>query len=514
MSRNNGYVMDIEYIPNFCALQSPVHLSFACILNGVEPVPLDKPFTYFELGFGQGLGMNVFAASNPHGRFFGSDFNPAQVATAREFAAEARLDNLTLLENSFAELAQGEVDLPQFDFITMHGVYTWVNAENRQHIVNFIRRYLKPGGIVYSGYNAMPGWTSELPLKRFLLEHGELYRGSSIAQFTQARDFADALIGSGAAYFKTDAGLQPYLDHSKMDNPHYLVHEYMHYGWEPLYFADVARAFAAAKLDFTGSAVLTFAFPQYYLTPEQRALLDTVPDPVWRETAQDYVLNTSFRNDIFVRGARRMPPARQRQWLEKVGIALKVVREYMDLKQIRPAIAHPTVPEESYIAVVDALAERPRTLAELAALPALQNDDSAVAEIAAFLIEWGQAAPFFSSYHDVDSAPAHRMGRVVAQHSRFDAKFAVLASPLLGSGVFPLQVPCLVYRVLSAGIEAEQVEAIVAQVWQMVVEEGHKIAYPEGAPVESEDERRAALAKLVRLTLQVRVPIWRQLKVL
>lgn len=38
--------------------------------------------------------------------------------------------------------------LPQFDFITLHGIYTWVSRENRQHIVDFIARYLKPGGIV------------------------------------------------------------------------------------------------------------------------------------------------------------------------------------------------------------------------------------------------------------------------------------------------------------------------------------------------------------------------------
>ncbi len=515
MSKIDSYVTDVEYAPGFCIQQSPVHLSFACVLNGFEPIPLDKPFTYFELGFGQGLTVSVLAASNPHGRFFGADFNPAQVVAARELAENAELDNLTLLENSFAELAQGEVELPQFDFITMHGVYTWISVENKQHIVNFIRRYLKPGGIIYSGYNAMPGWAPMLPLQRLWREYGELHPGSSIEQLSQARDFTDELVDNEADYFETNStGMRPILNYCKTADPRYLSHEYMNLAWEPLYFADVARDFAVAKLDFVGSAYLPFAFPHRYLTQGQRNLLDTVPDAVWRETAKDYMLNTCFRRDVFVRGARRMSQERQMQWLERVGIALTVVREYASLELKLPMIGTLTVPEKLFAPVLDALAERPRTLAELAALPALQNSSVTVTEIAALLIGSEQAAPFFSSYHDVESAPAHRMGRVVAQHSPADTNFSVLASPLLGSAVIPGQVPRLVYRVLSAGIDADQVEAVIEQVWQMVVRERHTIDYRESKPLESKDEERAALAKIVRTVLELRVPVWRQLRVL
>ena len=238
-----------------------------------------------------------------------------------------------------------------------------------------------------------------------------------------------------------------------------------------MYFADVARDFAGAKLDFVGSADLPFAFPHCHLTPQQRELLDSVPDPVWRETVKDYVRNTAFRSDIFVRGARRISPERQRQWLERIGIALTVVRQYASLELIGSKAA----PEEVYGPVLDALAEGSRTLAELAALPAVQNGGKAVTEIAALLIASGQAAPFFSSCRNADCAPAHRMNRAVAQHCPTDSKFSVLASPLLGSVVFVRQVPRLVYRLLSAGIDAERVEDIIAQVWQMILDEGHKI---------------------------------------
>ena len=47
--------------------------------------------------------------------------------------------------------------LPMFDYVTLHGVYSWVGTTVRADIVRFLRRYLKPGGAVYLSYNAMPG---------------------------------------------------------------------------------------------------------------------------------------------------------------------------------------------------------------------------------------------------------------------------------------------------------------------------------------------------------------------
>ena len=95
-----GYASDIEYTAGFYREQSPTFLNFACVLNGYEPIPLDQPFTYFELGFGRGLTANLLAASNPIGEFYAADFNPAHVAGAQQLANAAQLKNLRLLENS------------------------------------------------------------------------------------------------------------------------------------------------------------------------------------------------------------------------------------------------------------------------------------------------------------------------------------------------------------------------------------------------------------------------------
>jgi tRNA G46 methylase TrmB len=65
-----GYVADQKYPSKFYPYMSPQNLNAACLFNGIEPICLDKEFTYFELGCGQGLTSTVLAASNPQGNFY------------------------------------------------------------------------------------------------------------------------------------------------------------------------------------------------------------------------------------------------------------------------------------------------------------------------------------------------------------------------------------------------------------------------------------------------------------
>lgn len=511
MDWNDGYVADVEYPTGFFREQSPAYLNFTCVLNGFEPVPLDQPFTYFELGFGRGLTVNLLAASNPQGAFYAADFLPSQVVGARQLAAAAQLENLTLLENSFAELAEGKVTgLPQFDFITMYGVYTWVTAENRRHIVNFIARYLKPGGVVFMSYNALPGWNAALPLRRLMIEHADRYPNRSSIQVGQARSFVDQIIAAKAAYFTSNPSLQNCLDSLREDDPAYVAHEYLNRGWEPLYYADVAHDMASAKLEYAGSANLMMAFPHFYLTPGRLALVDAAPDVTMRETVKDYLLNTPLREDVFVRGVRPMTPLRQIEWLRQVGLALIVPRDSVTLI-MKTATGAPICKPELYVPVLDALAKKPHTLAELAAMPEFNGQAlTTLAEVAAMLVVSEQAATYFVSSANMGADAAHRMNRALALQSRYHDNYQALASPLLGNGVMAGLVQRLVYLSLLRQPDRIDADAITREARQIMASQGLRIT-AQSEPIESE---LAELSKTVKAILERRVPIWRQLKVL
>lgn len=508
-----GYASDVEYTAGFYREQSPTYLNFACVLNGYEPVALNKPYTYFELGFGRGLTANILAAGNPNGQFFAADFNPSHVAGARQLAESAQLNNLTLLENSFEELAQGKVNLPSFDFITLHGIYTWVTAENQQHIVNFIARYLKPGGIVYMSYNAMPGWAMTLPLQRLLTEHADLHPNRSDEQINQAAKFIEKLEELQAGYFTVNPGLKARMEMLKNGSRNYLVHEYMHKHWKPMYHADVARDMANAKLDYIGSADLPFAYQALFLNPERLALLGSVTDRTMRETMIDYFMNTSFRKDVFMRGARRINAVRQSELLAQTGLALMVPRADVNLS-MKLSIGEVNGRADVYGPVLDAIAKQPHTMNELGAAPGLVGQTYGnLTQISAMLIASGQATVFTSMNSAASPDAAKRLNRALAAQVRYGDDYQALCSPLLGSGVNVGFLERLFYLVVSQQPKVNDAQILAKEAWKVMAVQGRRMM-KDGKSLDSEEDNIVELSSQFTVFLQNKLPLWKHLRMI
>lgn len=507
-----GYASDIEYTAGFYAEQSPAHLNFVCAINGYEPVPLDRPFTYCELGFGRGLTANVLAASNPNGQFYAADFNPAHVAGAQALADSAGLANLTLMETSFEAMARGEgIALPMFDFITLHGIYTWVTAENRQYIVDFIARYLKPGGIVYMSYNAMPGWSASLPLQRMLVEYGDAHPGRSDQQITQAAGFIQKLADAQSAYFIAPE-LTARLATLAKANRNYLAHEYMHKHWQPLYHADVARDVAQAKLDFVGLAELPWSYRGMYLSQEKQDLIATFADSPMRETLKDYMLNTGFRKDVYVRGARKMTALRLSEWLSEVRVMLLVPREQVNFEMPLPFGKFRG--NAIYEQVCDALAAGPLSLGQLGQLPALAEQSlGALAQVAVLMSSAGQMAIHHGDRAGVDAAPAQRLNRALAAQVRYSDDYPALCSPLLGTGMAWGFIDRLVYGMAVEQDGAPDLERAVGKAFNLMKMQSRRMV-KDGVTLESDDDNQAEVRRQVQQAIALKLPLWRALRML
>lgn len=97
-------------------------------------------FTYGDLGCGQGFNVNLVAAAHPGGEFHATDFNPVHIAGARRLARQAGATNIHFYDDSFEDFGR-RTDLPDFDIIVLHGIFSRVSAENRRLIVDFIRSF-------------------------------------------------------------------------------------------------------------------------------------------------------------------------------------------------------------------------------------------------------------------------------------------------------------------------------------------------------------------------------------
>ncbi|MGO4839621.1 methyltransferase regulatory domain-containing protein, partial [Rhizobiaceae sp. 2RAB30] len=176
--------------------------------------------------------------------------------------------------------------------------------------------------LAYVTYNALPGWTSTMPLQRLISGFAALDHERSDRRVSNAIDMTRRVCDAGAGLLPAD--LVTRLEKERdSGNLAYLSHEYLNAHWAPCYHADVARDLAAAKLEFVGSANLFENFPELSLNAEQRALIQDAPDGM-RETLRDYFMVRTFRRDVFMRGARLIPERRRDKRLRERGLMLVV----------------------------------------------------------------------------------------------------------------------------------------------------------------------------------------------
>ena len=234
-----GYRTDIEYTHGFYPFLNPDQLLLSCVLLGMRP-PADvvatgaagRKLAYCDLGSGLGLSVNVMAARDPHGQYFGVDYNPAHIENARSFAESAGIDNIEFIEDSFGNLDKR--DLPDFDVIVVHGIMSWVNTDIHEQIVAFLRTRLKAGGVCFISYNCTVGRGADQALRHMLIAAQQGVTGTPQQRVAAAIRDVSAWADTGMAYFRLNGASLNRLQAMEKNDPIYLFHEYFGAEWTPL----------------------------------------------------------------------------------------------------------------------------------------------------------------------------------------------------------------------------------------------------------------------------------------
>jgi predicted O-methyltransferase YrrM len=506
-----GYVTDIEYSDGFYAAQAPGHLALAATLGGFEPPPLDGHFTYCELGCGRGMTSLVLAAINVDAEFHAIDFNPAHIAHARGQARRAGLRNITFHECSFDELTGSRGGaLPMFDIVTMHGIWTWIARKLQSAILAFLNERLNPGGLVYVSYNALPAWAQAAPLQRLVRElaaaapqRSDLAVARAIAQierFAEAKIIAERF-RSATQRFKGGSSKLPYL-----------AHEYLNEHWQPAYFADVARDLAGAKLSFVACSELLKNFYNLVLTQEQSALLAEVASPELSETLKDFSTDNWFRQDVFLRGARRVSEQRRDQVLAAQTLTLlRQVPGGVEINKPDGSRWHPDA--AVYGPILNALCHGPRTVAELLSLKELPSEHLVKpVELVGVLAGIGVAGLYREpSAAQVASAAGLNALLDVDPETPMDHG-AVIAVPAARTGITLSAPSYALYRALQRG-ETPVAEELATQfIKRCKAHGGHPML--DDKVIEDEAEAQVKVTRDYAFKIEQLVPIWRTLGML
>lgn len=361
--RPDGYVTDIPYVAGFKPMLAPAWLDFVALLGGVRPPGRGGGFAWCDLGCGQGVTAAVLAASHPGGQFYGIDAMPVHIEHAAALAAEADARNARFHAADFA--AALDLPLPRFDYIVAHGVYSWIDAARRAQLRRFIDRRLRSGGLVYVSCNAMPGWTGDLPFQYLVRALADAGEGDSAGRFAAAARRIDRFAEAGAPALRSSHIVGELRRRPEDYRPGYLVHEFLHAGWQPLYVTELRRDLAEIGLRPVGSALLVENFDRWMLRRRARAFLDGIADPDLRELARDFLIDQRFRCDVFARDADPIDAAEQRRLLFDAGLALVRPPGAIEYRAATPA-GRLAFENRAARAAVVALAGGARRLADIA----------------------------------------------------------------------------------------------------------------------------------------------------
>jgi SAM-dependent methyltransferase len=426
-----GYITDVPYVIHYYRELNPAVLKLALAMNGIG-WDRDQDCDYIELGCGFGLTPMFLAAGYPGARFVGTDFNPEHIVTARGIAATAKLDNISFIEGAFADL---ETQVPgSFDVIAMHGIWSWIDDENRGHILRFIDRHLKPGGLVYTSYNTQPGHAAGMPLRQLMLMGYEEAAGPTEVRVDAGVKFAEKVQAAGAAYFTHNARAGQVLDHIKPKPRNSLAHEYFNTHWRAFYHAEVAEPLAEIGLTYAASAHLLDNVDFVNYSPAGREFL-AAQKPERRESLKDFLANREFRRDIFIRGtAPKQNPA---PLLAATRLVTAEGPEDLDKLTGITALGRITVKAEHAGPVLTALADRALSINELVAHPACAGLTPAeVLESAILIAALGRADPALPEA-DVTTrkAAADRLNAALWEAAQTVDVIHSAASPVTGGGV-------------------------------------------------------------------------------
>ena len=504
----SGYVADIGYTYGYYLELNPQRVKLAFLNAGLVAPEFG---TACELGFGQGISANMHAAASVCS-WHGTDFNPAQAGFAQELATVSGA-NAHLFDEAFAEFSGR--DLPEFDYIGLHGIWSWISDENRAVIVDFIRKKLKVGGVLYISYNTLPGWGTFAPMRHLMTEHAEIIGADGVgivSRIDGALDFTEKLLATNPLFAKANPLIADRISKIKGQNRHYLAHEYFNRDWHPMHFATMAQWLEPAKLTYACSAHYLDYVETVNLTPEQRAFLKDIHDPMFKQTVRDFMVNQQFRRDYWVKGARRLTPLEQAQGLRDQRFVMTAHRPDVSLK-VTGSLGEATMTEAVYLPVLDLMADhKTRTLAQIE--QAVKDAGITFAQLIQTVLVLCGNGTLSAVQEDAATSKAKKHTDKLNTHLMLKARssndISALASPVTGGGITVGRFHQLFVLAIQQG--KKKPEDWAAFVAQILASQGQKIV-KEGKPIETAQEQLAELTNQAQDFAAKQLPILKALQI-
>jgi methyltransferase-like protein/SAM-dependent methyltransferase len=365
---------EVPYPSDPLTNSDPDRMAAVASLFGMQPPPADR-CRVLEIGCSTGGNLIPLADRHPRSSFVGIDYSQVQIASAQRAIQTLGLDNIEFRQADIADLGD---ELGNFDYIIVHGVYSWVRPELAERILALCGSLLSEQGIGFVSYNALPGWHHRAIIREILWRYAPP-GGPNSQRLARARAVLDFFSATLDVQPEPNSKLLKHMIDVVLRQPdHYIWHEYFAEESHPLYFYQFAERLPRFGLQYLGEAALHTMFASSFGLEVDEQVNAISRDVISVEQHVDMLRNRAFRQSLVCRRQVRLNRQLAPDCLKNLYIAgrLRPRNPQLDLNSaaaesfLRPdgrAVSSPSPPFKAALAYLGSVWPRAVSFDELAA---------------------------------------------------------------------------------------------------------------------------------------------------
>jgi len=276
----------------------PVHLATRGQHHGLQPAD-PRHCRYLEIGCANARNLIDMAAGLPDSLFVGVDLAENAIAEGQATVDRLGLKNVQLIAG---DLAQFPLDVPPFDYMVAHGLYSWIPQSVREQLWKLFQNLLAPSGLVYLSYNTYPGCYQRRMLREMMLFHVHQYE-SPVEKVAQANAFLRFLDGALAHQKNMANDVRKEIDellHYRRDSS--IFHDDLSPINDPVYFHQMVTTANQNQFQFVSESTYLDSTAIYYPEEIQKQLQQIETNSyLIKEQYLDFLKLRRFRSSLFCR---------------------------------------------------------------------------------------------------------------------------------------------------------------------------------------------------------------------
>jgi hypothetical protein len=331
-----------------------------------------------------------------------------------------------------------------------------------------------------------------------------------VSRIDGAIEFADKLLATNPIFNRANPGVAERLTKMKEHSRHYLAHEYFNRDWHPMHFATMAEWLEPAKVQWACSAAYLDAIDVANLTPEQQTFLAEIPDPMFRQSVRDFMVNQQFRKDYWVKGPRRLSALEQAEMLRNQRVILTIPRSDISLK-VTGSAGEVTLSESVYNPILDCVADyKVRSIGEME--QTLKSKNVNFRQLIQAVVVLCGTGSLSAAQDEKGSSKslksAQSINNLLLRKARGSGDVGFLASPVTGGGVGVNRFTQLFLLSIQEG--KKKPEEWAQSVWEILASQGQSII-KDGKTLQGAEENLAELTAQAKTFSEKQLPILKAL---